>query len=384
MAKVYRPLNEDLRQFTDISYDADGSVVRYALSYFEHLKERVSQGDGQLSTLNLYLLNPTLDWDDVYFFLGMTVALCLGRLFVSGAMIPSWRNSFSVFKYIANKGQIAKPGKVYKLAENLWYCCWHTTAFLWGMYLLMGEAGTPEAPGWVRKMWQQTDGRWYWITTDAEFEQGSIGWPLLVPSSGIRTYYLTQASFWTSCLVFLRFETRRSDFHVMATHHIATVALVGFSYALSYWRLGHVVLVLHDWVDVLLYCSKSLQYSFIPPRVTDCSFVCFVISYLVARLILFPIYCVWPTIDPTLTHRLSHGRVTDHHSFPGGVALPVFLCVLVGLHIYWFGLIIRMVYRMFRDKREGIKKEISDIRSDDESESTATTSTDTACTKKKK
>ncbi|CBZ55469.1 hypothetical protein NCLIV_058920 [Neospora caninum Liverpool] len=346
----YQSLPEDLRRFEEACYAPDGTLVRFGDPYVDDLREQVRQGENGTSTVDLYLLNPTLSWADAHFIVLVCAALCSLRLFVSGAMLPAWRPRFSVFKYFGQKADIVKPGKLCKFAENLWYALWHTISFSWGVWVIVQEAGTPEAPGWSRMMFQHPEGRWFWITTEAEYALGSIGWPLLLPSVALRHYYLTQIAFWISCAVFLRIETRRSDHVVFIMHHASTVCLVGLSYACSYWRIGLVILILHDWVDVLLYWSKSVQYCYVPSLVVECGFVFFVVSYLVARLLLFPFYCVWPAIDSSYTNRLTNGRLKNRFGFPGGVLLPCLLCVLVGLHVYWFGLILRMVARFLNEK----------------------------------
>ncbi|KFH01970.1 longevity-assurance protein (LAG1) domain-containing protein [Toxoplasma gondii VAND] len=364
----YQPMPEELRRFEETCDGPDGSVVRFAEPYLDYVKEKIHQGES--GVVDLYLLNPTLGWADVHFVVLVCAALCSLRLVLSGAMLPAWKTRFSAFKYFGRKFDIVKPGKLCKFAENLWYAFWHTTALAWGVCVLVQEAGTSESPGWSRMMLQQPEGRWFWITTDAEYAQGSIGWPLLLPSGAMRIYYLTQIAFWISCSLFLRIETRRSDHKVFIIHHAATICLVAFSYAGSYWRIGVVVLILHDVVDTLLYWSKSLHYCYLPSIVTECSFLLFVFSYLVARLLLFPFYCVWPSIDPSYTDLLTNGRVPHRFGFPGGIVLPSLLCVLVGLHVYWFALIVRMVVKVLNDRRNGDWGTAEDIRSEDESDTT--------------
>lgn len=56
-----------------------------------------------------------------------------------------------------------------------------------------------------------------------------------------KEYYLTQLAFWMSCLLFIAFEVKRSDFWQMLVHHFATIFLVGGSYALNYHRIGLLV-----------------------------------------------------------------------------------------------------------------------------------------------
>jgi len=45
----------------------------------------------------------------------------------------------------------------------------------------------------------------------------------------------------------------------MMIHHIVTLFLITISYLRMYISVGIVVFVIHDWVDVVLYATKSLS-----------------------------------------------------------------------------------------------------------------------------
>jgi ceramide synthetase len=54
---------------------------------------------------------------------------------------------------------------------------------------------------------------------------------------------------------------QRKDFKEMIIHHSATLLLLFFSYFVNYWRVGTLVMVVHDVADIALEAGKSLNYS---------------------------------------------------------------------------------------------------------------------------
>ncbi|OEH74773.1 longevity-assurance protein domain-containing protein [Cyclospora cayetanensis] len=252
--------------------------------------------------------------------------------------------------------------------QRLWYTLWHGTACLWGLYVLYWEAGTPEVPGWPRLHMGQPDGRWYWMASPEELSRGSGGWPLLVPSVPARNYYLCQLAFWITCLVFMNLETRRRDFGLFLLHHVLTITLVGLSYCCSYWKLGTSVLLLHDMADFFLYLSKMLHYSRVKSGPVEIAFATFTIVFFVARLVLYPLYCVRPCLNTALIKEFTRDFVDSRWHIPGGTVLPGFLVVLQVLHIYWFYCIIRMIIGLVRAIRKGSREDCEDIRSEDGSD----------------
>jgi hypothetical protein len=70
------------------------------------------------------------------------------------------------------------------------------------------------------------------------------------------------AFYWS--LVFSQFiDVKRKDFWQMFIHHIATIALLSFSYIVNFLRVGTLVLVVHDagdyWLEVIKKEKKNEQ-----------------------------------------------------------------------------------------------------------------------------
>ena len=225
--------------------------------------------------------------------------------------------------------------KVRKLHENLFYSVWHTLSFILVMCELTGEA-------WFHEMFASKDPRF----TFAD-------WPHNVPSS-VKVLYLFELGFWLSCLVFMAVETIRKDFTEMIIHHIATIVLISLSYTYGYYRIGLVVMGIHDMGDIFLYSAKFMKYLNLKKPV-DITFMIFFIVFFFSRLVIFPSFV-----------RTAWGPLTgylpdlDYRNFQGSVILPSLLTVLQILHVMWFVLIVRMILKF----RKG--EETKDIRSDEE------------------
>jgi len=244
---------------------------------------------------------------------------------------------------------------VYKFQETGWYGLYYTSFFFFGCYVLYLESFAFEhGPVSISSEWSLRHTENYYK-----------GWPLHPFPTIFKTYYLMELSFYLHCVFARLFERRQKDFYEMTLHHIVTFTLVAVSYFFRYQRVGLVILILHNASDIFLYCGKCFHYIVqrVPPKTslaknldlfTNFLFLLFTITFFVTRLIFFPFYVVRSTIFELPVIIPSRGYYI--------VVSQVFLCVLVGLHIFWFGLITRMLLRVVQNK------EFADIRSDTDEE----------------
>jgi len=310
-----------------------------------------------------YLLNPSVQLSDIPFALITCCVLLLLRMALCGGIHPRLIKMPSVFRWMCFT--MAKETKVNKMAESIWYTLWHTVSFCWGMYVLWNE-WTATDVSWISLVLKNRETKWLWAATDSESRQFSVeSYPLMPPSDYVIVYYLVQFGFWLSSLLFICFETIRHDFRVLVTHHIATCLLIGLSYICCFWRIGCLVLVLHDVVDIFLYSTKALNYSHLPKQLTDAFFVVFALVYLMARLVIYPLFCVFPSLDIWTIREITGGVVQYHWHVPGACALTSCLCVLQVLHVFWFYLIMK-IFLSTLFKKGHVQ---GDIRSDDEGSS---------------
>lgn len=140
-------------------------------------------------------------------------------------------------------------------------------------------------------------------------------------------------------------EIHRSDALEMILHHLTTIALIMSSYLTNFTRIGSSILLLHDLSDVFLESAKVFNYmNLANPKikilkiVCDSIFVVFAVSFVITRLIIYPRYVI--------SSVLFEASVEFGTEWIGYWAFVVMLVVLQLLHIFWFYLIARMVYKM--------------------------------------
>merc|ERR1711935_602063 len=152
--------------------------------------------------------------------------------------------------------------------------------------------------------------------------------------------------------MFMEFP-RKSDFHIMACHHVLTMILVGFSAVIGHTRIGVLVMFLHDLSDTLLHGSKILHYSLEGSHwhiMCDVSFATFALVFFVTRLMLYP-YLIFEAAS--LLEQAGPSFMKR--------ALIAALSMLVFFHMYWFFLIMKIL------KEAIMGGEVQgDVRGDDE------------------
>lgn len=118
----------------------------------------------------------------------------------------------------------------------------------------------------------------YWKNLDNIF----IGWPHYRMSPLFKKYYLISTAFWLQQVVVLNIEERRKDHYQMFSHHIITCALVIGSYYYYFNRMGNIILMIMDSVDIFLSTAKVLKYSGFS-ILCDYMFILFLVSWVVLR-----------------------------------------------------------------------------------------------------
>ena len=84
-----------------------------------------------------------------------------------------------------------------------------------------------------------------------------VNWPIRPISGLVKWYYLVQFAFWVQQVIVVHIEEKRKDHWQMFTHHIITCSLMFASYGSYQTRVGTVILVLMDIVDILLPVSSA-------------------------------------------------------------------------------------------------------------------------------
>jgi len=243
----------------------------------------------------------------------------------------------AVEKYIFNlRKNEASAKKIVKFVEALW------RLIFYGYFCYVG----------ARVLLFPTVASWIGST-----EQHWVGWPVQEITKPMNFYYQAQLACYLHQLLWT--EVSRSDAAQMILHHVTTILLIFMSYLTLFTRIGTSILLVHDSADIFLesakcfnYCKKGRAGATWPSACCDTLFGIFAVVFFVSRLLIYPRYLVYSLVVEAPA--MMGGRWLGYYAYAS------LLITLQLLHIFWFYLIARMIYRLVTT---GIEK---DERSDDE------------------
>jgi hypothetical protein len=151
------------------------------------------------------------------------------------------------------------------------------------------------------------------------------------------------------------FLPRKKDYYVMFGHHIATCALIIGSYVTNSYRIGLVVMFVHDSSDILLDIAQLLNHAHMEGAqfhfVTEVCFVIAMIGWFVSRIYYLPVKIIGNIL--TDCHRLcalknpgqfwKHPKCEGVPFWHGGI---IMLSVLVVMHTWWFCLGMKILVKV--------------------------------------
>jgi ceramide synthetase len=226
--------------------------------------------------------------------------------------------------------------KITKYSEALWRFIFYTALMLVGYTALFRPTIAP----WL------LDTHKYWENL-----------PLQPITPTMEFYYLLELGCYLHQLLWT--EVKRSDALEMITHHIATLTLIIFSFLANYTRIGLTIMIVHDVADIFLELAKVFNYiSNRNPTVhwvrfsAEITFGVFAVVFFLSRLYFYPRYVVSSVIfDAGKTFRMD---------WFGYWLFLVPLLILQCLHIFWFYLVCKMIYKMLFSTVKVDKDERSD------------------------
>ncbi|KAK9876059.1 hypothetical protein WA026_011169 [Henosepilachna vigintioctopunctata] len=233
------------------------------------------------------------------------------------------------------KGQ-NKPSTLTKFCENSWRCVYYIFSFTYGLVTL----------------W---DKPWLWNINECwtKFPHQSV-------TSDIWWYYMISMSFYWSLCVSQFFDVKRKDFWQMFIHHIATIVLMCLSWIVNVFRIGTLVLVVHDAADILLEAAKMAKYSGYQ-KVCDFIFAVFTVLWIVTRIGIFPFWII-------RNSSIDAPKIVP--MFPAYYIFNSLLILLLILHMFWTYLILKIAYNSVNaGQMEGDIRSSSDDYSVDSNES---------------
>eukprot|EP00928_Gymnodinium_smaydae_P038134 TRINITY_DN26358_c0_g6_i1.p1 TRINITY_DN26358_c0_g6~~TRINITY_DN26358_c0_g6_i1.p1 ORF type:complete len:331 (+),score=71.77 TRINITY_DN26358_c0_g6_i1:76-1068(+) len=220
--------------------------------------------------------------------------------------------------------------KVVRCCDAVFKCVYFLVMTVWGWALLRQEPWLPWALG------GSGETRFCWADN----------FPLQSNSLGLRRFYLAALGFHVSEVVMLLTEAELPDFWEMLLHHIVSSSLVFFSYMLNYLRIGSMVLFIHGSTDVLIYLSKV----FVDTPYIKCTGMAYfglLVSYAWFRIYVFPAFVL-------RSSWVESRQYLKGNDLFGWGYMNFGLIVLLTLHMYWFGLIVKigLVFRKSGQPRD--------------------------------
>jgi hypothetical protein len=231
--------------------------------------------------------------------------------------------------------------KYVKFVEALWRAIFYTAFTVIGTLALF----SPSTAIWL------SESIHYWKD-----------WPHHNMTSWILFYYHVELGCYIHQLMWT--EVTRSDAGEMIMHHVVTILLLVTSYLTNFFRVGCTILWLHDLADVFLetakvfnYSSKPLHRRWMKSTLVDGTFAMFAITFFVTRLVVYP--------GKVLYSMFIEGKAAFGTKWGGAFFFSSMLCSLQALHVFWFYLIARMIYKLAIGQMEDDER--SDVDEDDDS-----------------
>ncbi|SCW01946.1 LAFE_0E10748g1_1 [Lachancea fermentati] len=268
--------------------------------------------------------------DDTYIVITFIVALMLVRSFLLEFVLKP----IALYKF-----HIKSQKSQQRYAEQGWSLFYYSFSWLFGFYLYYNSP--------------------YFLNCDHIY----LGWPHDRLSATFKVYYLLQIASWLQQIVVLNAEERRKDHWQMFAHHIITCLLTTGSYYYYFTRIGHVILILMDIVDVLLSSAKMLKYCGYTTA-CDYMFAVFLIFWVALRHGAYNyIFYHAGTKAPSLMASGQCGYYPNQKRCWTPFIIDVFLWLLGGLQvitIIWMALILKVLAKIIRGGSA------EDVRSDSE------------------
>ncbi|DBA03318.1 TPA: hypothetical protein N0F65_011677 [Lagenidium giganteum] len=195
----------------------------------------------------------------------------------------------------------------------------------------------------------------WWQDTRTLWNQGSSTGVFPEQKFSTKLLYLTQLAIWIYTAFSCKFlEEIRKDYLVMMSHHVVTIALVTWSYAVGFLPIGVLVLFLHDLSDIPLDMLKMANYMKLEGLrgflVCEILYVILLVDWSYFRIYLYPAKLIRTAF---IENRLASMTVEDAYDFtnlfpnpgpPSWFLFNVLLITLYFLHVWWGFLIFRLLF----------------------------------------
>nr|ACB12563.1 Fum18 [Fusarium oxysporum] len=201
----------------------------------------------------------------------------------------------------------------------------------------------------------------------SDMDQLWTDWPQRDVDGLMKFYILTQLACWIQQVISVNFEARRKDYWLIVVHHFITITLILVSYVYHHTRVGSLILVMMDAIEILFPFAKCLRYLG-HTTLCDVLFCLFFITWILSRHVLYLMTCwsVYSDVPRIIEQSCFMGSADDLH---GPLPVPDDWWHLIEPWLYpnvlmmlWFGFICKVAIGVL-DGRAA-----DDVRSDDESD----------------
>ncbi|KAF4828725.1 Sphingosine N-acyltransferase-like protein FUM18 [Colletotrichum tropicale] len=115
-------------------------------------------------------------------------------------------------------------------------------------------------------------------------------WPQRELDGLMKIYILAQWAYWAQQVISVNIEEKRKDYVEMLVHHAITLSLIAASYAYHQTRVGHLILVLMDVIELIFPLAKCLKYIGFK-KVCDVVFGVFLFVWVFTRHVFYLMVC---------------------------------------------------------------------------------------------
>lgn len=270
--------------------------------------------------------------DDVYIVVTFIIVLCFVRSFLLEY----------IFKPLAHyKFKIKSPACAQRYGEQGWSLLYYSFSWLYGFILYYYSP--------------------YFLNCDNIY----LDWPHDQLSYHFKLYYHLQIASWVQQIFVLNLEKKRKDYFQMFAHHIITCLLTTGSYYYYFTRIGHVILMVMDIVDVLLSSAKILKYCGYSTA-CDYMFGIFLIFWIILRhgVYGYLFYHAWANAQTLMAMGQCGLQLIQKRCWTSTI-INTFLGLLGGLQIItliWLYLIVKVLIKILKGGSA------EDVRSDEDME----------------
>ncbi|PIC18190.1 hypothetical protein B9Z55_024172 [Caenorhabditis nigoni] len=219
------------------------------------------------------------------------------------------------------QGALDREKKYTRMAECAMRALYYTLSFCSGLYLVSNESHFYD----ITECWRK--------------------WPFHPIPTAIAWYYWIQGGFYISLVFGILFlDAKRSDFWQMLVHHFITLALVGISWIMNMSRVGTLILVSHDAVDILIDVGKILRYEQLDTALAIC-FAGVLIVWVATRLVYYPFWIirsVWFDAPALIQDDYEWLNFSQQPQAPRFIMF--LLTALLVLHIFWAYILFKIAY----------------------------------------